>query len=85
MLLAEADDHRDTVVPFAARIKAAWRAMAELNFISYSASARATMSNGLESLLFARAYSLRFRPAGTWIGTSYARRGVLWNKTESPN
>jgi hypothetical protein len=32
--LPGSDDHRDKVVPFAARIKAAWRAMAEPNFIS---------------------------------------------------
>src|ERR1700723_1767360 len=73
--LRGADDHLDKIVPFAARIKAARRAMAEPSFFSYSASARATLSNGCESLLFARAYSVLFRPSGTWIGITFARRG----------
>ena len=87
MLLAGSNDHRGKIVPFGGRINsaAARRAMAEPNFISYSASARVTMIHGCESLLFVRAYSVRFRPAGTWIGITFARRGVLWNRTASPN
>jgi hypothetical protein len=87
MVLAGSDGHRDKVVPFGGRINcAAVRlAIAEPNLIFYSASDRATMCNGRNSLLFERAYSVRFRQAGTLIGIKFGRLGVLWNRTASSN